>query len=127
MCSSDLVVPVMRCQYCTVPGDSLHSLAVDYQTSWLQLWAANAGPLFESDTASNYPVNPAHLPPGVRLSLGPVYEVKAHDSLDSLATRFHTNVEHLMRMNPDLDTPDIVVGQELCILPDVCPKQGSVQ
>ena len=36
------VVPVARCQYCTLEGDSLHSLAVDFKTSWLQLWAANS-------------------------------------------------------------------------------------
>jgi hypothetical protein len=36
------VVPVVRCQYCTVEGDSLASLAIDYKTSWLQLWAANS-------------------------------------------------------------------------------------
>jgi len=36
------VVPVARCQYCTIEGDSLQSLSVDYKTSWLQLWSANA-------------------------------------------------------------------------------------
>ena len=35
-------IPVARCQYCTVQGDSLKSLAVAFKTSWLQLWAANA-------------------------------------------------------------------------------------
>jgi hypothetical protein len=47
--------------------------------------------------------------------------VKPHDSMDSLATRFHTHVDRLMDMNPDLVTPDLEVGQELCIIPDVCP------
>jgi hypothetical protein len=117
------VVPVQRCQYCTLEGDSLHSLAVDFRTSWLQLWAANAGPSFESDDDESYPINPAHVNAGTRLSLGPVYHVKPHDSLDSLATRFHTSIEQLMDMNPDLVTEDIEVGQELCIIPDVCPKE----
>jgi LysM repeat protein len=52
---------------------------------------------------------------------GPIYHVKPHDSMDSLATRFHTHVDRLMDMNPDLVTPDLEVGQELCIIPDVCP------
>jgi len=121
------VVPVARCQYCTVEGDSLQSLSVDYKTSWLQLWSANAGPLFKTDHASDYPINPAHLPPRTRLALGPLYHVKAHDSLDSLATRFRTNVEHLMDLNPDLLTDQLVVGQELCVIPNVCPEVDPTQ
>lgn len=42
--------------------------------------------------------------------------------MDSLAVRFHTHVDRLMEMNPDLETPDIETGQELCIIPDVCPE-----
>ena len=121
------VLPVSRCQYCTIEGDSLQSLAVDFKTSWLQLYTANSASVEAFDDqnkAKDYPLNPAHLVAGTRVTLGPLYHVKAHDSMDALATRFHTSVERLMEVNPDLKTPALQVGQELCVIPDVCPKEN---
>jgi hypothetical protein len=58
-----------------------------------------------------------------------MYHVKAHDSMDALATRFHTSVDRIMEVNPDLNlgtaTGELMVGQELCIIPDVCPHAAA--
>mmetsp|Transcript_34425 Transcript_34425/g.53720 ORF Transcript_34425/g.53720 Transcript_34425/m.53720 type:complete len:588 (+) Transcript_34425:324-2087(+) len=76
-----VMVHVSRCRYVTMEGDTLQSLSVKFKTTWLQLWSANAGALLTTQVEA-----------GTLLHLGPLYTVREKDSLDSLATRFHTEV-----------------------------------
>ena len=78
---------VARCMYCSEDGDTLQSIATKFGTNWQQLWTANAGPVSPYDPPGRYPLEPAVLPTGTRLSLGPLYYTKTLDSLDSLSTR----------------------------------------
>lgn len=109
-------VEVVRCKYCTQPGETLLNIAVDYNTDWLQLWGANV------DVK-----NPDHLYDYQLLNVGPVYHVRAGDSLDALAARFHTTPDEILSVNPDVDGIDgnggdheLDVGQALCIMPGIC-------
>jgi len=109
-------VEVVRCKYCTQPGESLLNIGIDYNTDWLQLWGVNV------DVK-----NPDHLYDFQLLNLGPVYQVRSGDSLADLADRFHTTVDEILSVNPDINqvTGDgkghnLKLGQPLCILPGIC-------
>mmetsp|Transcript_47165 Transcript_47165/g.111202 ORF Transcript_47165/g.111202 Transcript_47165/m.111202 type:complete len:573 (-) Transcript_47165:126-1844(-) len=103
------VIAVARCRYCAAQGDTLGSIARQFHTTWLQLWAANDSPSFQ-------------VTPGTLLVLGPTYSTKPLDSLDSLATRLHTDVDKLLMLNPDIKDPTAIdVGHEICFVPDICP------
>jgi len=109
-------IEVARCKYCTQPGDTMLNIAVDYNTDWLQLWGANV------DVK-----NPDHLYDYQLLNVGPVYHVRAGDSLDNLAARFHTTPDEILSVNPDVDGIEgdgaehsLEVGQALCIMPGIC-------
>lgn len=109
-------IEVVRCKYCTQPGETLLNIAVDYNTDWLQLWGANV------DVK-----NPDHLYDFQLLNIGPVYHVREGDSLDALAARFHTTPDEILSVNPDVaaihgdgSDHDLSVGQALCIMPGIC-------
>jgi hypothetical protein len=34
-------VEVKPCFYCTVPSETLHTIASKFQTNWMQIWSAN--------------------------------------------------------------------------------------
>ena len=46
---------------------------------------------------------------------GPVYRLQEGDTLDEIAERNGTNVEQLLRLNPNLLPSDFVSGQVICL------------
>ena len=46
---------------------------------------------------------------------GPVYRLQEGDTLDEIAERNGTNVEQLLRLNPNLLPSDFVTGQVICL------------
>mgnify|MGYP004460846441 FL=1 len=46
---------------------------------------------------------------------GPVYRLQEGDTLDEIAARNGTNVEQLLRLNPNLLPSDFVSGQVICL------------
>lgn len=46
---------------------------------------------------------------------GPVYRLQEGDTLDEIASRNGTNVEQLLRLNPNLLPSDFVSGQVICL------------
>lgn len=46
---------------------------------------------------------------------GPVYRLQEGDTLDEIAERNGTNVEQILRLNPNLLPSDFVSGQVICL------------
>jgi len=46
---------------------------------------------------------------------GPVYRIQEGDTIDEIAQRNGTNVEQLLRLNPNLLPSDFVTGQVICL------------
>jgi hypothetical protein len=111
-----VIVEVVRCKYCTQPGETLLNIAVDYNTDWLQLWGANVD-VKNPDSLLDFQI----------LNVGPIYHVREGDSLDSLAARFHTTPDEILSVNPDVEgidgngeDHDLHIGQNLCVMPGIC-------
>ncbi len=51
----------------------------------------------------------------LRANGGPVYRLQEGDTLDEIAARNGTNVEQLLRLNPNLLPSDFVSGQVICL------------
>lgn len=102
---------VEKCQYCVQPGESIGSIATQYNTDWLHIYTANPTV-----------VDPDNLVPYTRINTGVLYTVQQGDTAASLSRRFSATVASLQTVNPDiaLDKDPLVVGQQFCVLPPVC-------
>jgi len=94
------------------PGDTLNKLAVQYNTSVETILSLNPG------------IDPTNLrigqiicvPEQLICPIGSVpYEIKAGDTLSSIATQFFTTEEQILAVNPTLNPRNLKVGQILCI------------
>ena len=121
---------VLRCQFCARPGDTLRSIALEFETDWLQLWGANVG-VADPDAltpAATGPADPAVAAAGPAagyLNLGPVYVAPAEQPAPLLAAAFEVPLGALLQMNPDLQPlyavgRPIPLGAEVCLVPTVC-------
>mmetsp|Transcript_10251 Transcript_10251/g.34177 ORF Transcript_10251/g.34177 Transcript_10251/m.34177 type:complete len:332 (-) Transcript_10251:232-1227(-) len=131
-----LGVKVVRCQYCTLQADTLLKVATKFHTNWLQLWSANSEPVFPIDSPSQFPLDISNLQPQTRITLGPTYVTKVFDDLPGIAARFQTTVDRLLEVNPDINAkvqapmdragapilPSLSIGQEVCVIPPICPQ-----
>eukprot|EP00961_Rhodomonas_salina_P298343 3937992-Rhodomonas_salina.1 len=97
-------------------GDSLYSIAQDWGTEWLNLWAGN-----------DLLTKPGQTDEKTEVRLGPLLSVSHQDSLVSLATKFSVSVQDILAWNPDLHAQveqeiDLILfdGQEICVLPGTC-------
>ena len=77
---------VKRCFYCTLATDTLHSIAAKFQTSWMQVWAANHDRLDRTMVLVGAipwreTKNPNELKPGTLLRLGPVFRARVKTSV----------------------------------------------
>jgi hypothetical protein len=105
-----LSVKVQKCQYCAQSGESMTSIAADFNTDWLHLYTTNPTVL-----------DPDNLPSGQVLNTGVLYDVREGDYLELLADRFFSSVQMLLAVNPDVGpNTQLLEGYELCILPPVC-------
>jgi len=105
-------VCVVRCKYCTVPGDTLESLARVLGTSWMQLWGAN----------SALGITPNYLEVGTRITLGAEHILPKDMMLQELALQFATTEAAIRRLNPDLPSDEhwAGLGRSVCIAPGIC-------
>jgi len=86
-------IHIARCKYVAKDGDTLYSIAQDYDTDFMQLWMANAETL----------KNPGHVENGAELNIGVLYKVRKGDTLQSLAQRFQLhNGDRILALNPDM-------------------------
>jgi len=106
-------VHVVKCKYCLSIGETIMHAAARYKSDWLQIWGANP-----------HIVSPDSIPAWTSLQLGPMYSVRAGDTLENIARRFGTSSNNLLEANPDIqvvnDQGMINMGDELCVLPYVC-------
>uniref|UniRef100_A0A7S0E3F6 LysM domain-containing protein n=1 Tax=Hanusia phi TaxID=3032 RepID=A0A7S0E3F6_9CRYP len=100
---------VEKCKTCVSPVDSLYSLAIDYQTDWLQLWGANS-----------MIRDPMHITETQVLNLGPLLEVYTPHSVDVVIKRFRMNETSFRRLNPDIAGSVVLPGMQICLAPLVC-------
>lgn len=122
----------MACaQFYTIQeGDSLFLIAERFDTTPENILRLNEG------------LDPENLQPGreicvisataqpVSCPLGTLpYNINNGDTLLTIALRFGTSVESLLRTNPDIDPYDLKVGQRICISqkfsdPPFCPTRN---
>lgn len=116
--------------YIIEEGDILFTIAAKFDTTPENILRLNPG------------LDPANLPVGrricvisatnqpVRCPLGTLpYNVNAGDTLLSVAMRFGTDIESIIRVNPDIDPYNLQVGQRICIPqkfsePPMCPSRN---
>ena len=103
-------------------GDTLYSIARQFNVSMADLMEANPGinpyMLYPGQIIC-IPRPPAVCPPGTQS-----YTVKAGDTFFSLAQQFNTTVAAIQQANPNVDPNNLQVGQILCIpmgAPVTCP------
>eukprot|EP00286_Rhodomonas_abbreviata_P018851 CAMPEP_0181303768 /NCGR_PEP_ID=MMETSP1101-20121128/8747_1 /TAXON_ID=46948 /ORGANISM="Rhodomonas abbreviata, Strain Caron Lab Isolate" /LENGTH=673 /DNA_ID=CAMNT_0023409389 /DNA_START=80 /DNA_END=2101 /DNA_ORIENTATION=+ len=107
-------VMVMKCEVCTEAGDTLHSVALDYQTDWLQLWGANPN-VTAPNKLEQYKV----------LNLGPIFTTNRDENPSVLSSRFSMTMDGLASVNPDLrGKPMLESGTDVCIVPRICGAGG---
>jgi len=111
-----VTMTVKRCSYCLRRGDSLHSVANEWGTNWLNLWAGNS-----------HILNPSIPLSGTSVQLGPILITSVHDSLSGIAIRNGVSSEQILAWNPDLALAvaregDVQLQQdkEVCVLPSTC-------
>lgn len=110
-----IAVDVVKCQRCLVAGESLTSIAKEYQTDFLSLYTFNVAMQ-----------TPDSLPEGELINLGLRYRVRDQDSLYSLSQRFFLSASAIIAINPDLERDVLGQGEEmqegdaLCLLPPLC-------
>jgi len=80
-----ITVKVQKCMYCAREGDTIASIASQYDTDWLHLYTTN--PLV---------TNPDALPVGTRINTGVFYEVRKGDYLELLYDRFFVEESQLL-------------------------------
>lgn len=107
--------------YTIAAGDTLFSIAARFNTTVQAILRANPGldpnRLFIGEEICI----PTPQPPACR---GTVYTIRAGDTLSSIARRFNTTVNAILRANPGLDPNRLFIGQQICIpnsQPPVCP------
>jgi len=116
-------IPVPTCPggtfYTIRAGDTLFSIARRFNTTVEAILRANPG------------LDPNRLMIGQQICIpgipvptcpdGTFYTIRAGDTLFSIARRFNTTVEAILRANPGLDPNRLVIGQQICIPGPVAP------
>ncbi len=116
--------------YIIQEGDILFTIAAKFDTTPENILRLNPG------------LDPVNLPAGRRICVisatnQPVtcpvgtlpYNINEGDTLLSISLRFGTDVEALLRTNPDIDPYNLQVGQRICIAekfqePPMCPTRN---
>jgi len=107
------------CIYTVQEHDTLQTITRRYHlsTNWLNVWNANPTMVLDPDL---------DIGAGKLIKVGPVYEVKAGDTLANVAGQFSTTVKKLLSVNPHLlaaPEAEIEAGEEMCIL--ACTNQPA--
>ncbi len=107
--------------YTIAAGDTLFSLAARFNTTVQAILRANPGLDPNRLFIGEQICIPSPQPP---VCPGTTYTVMAGDTLFSIARRFNTTVDAILRANPGLDPNRLFIGQQICIptpQPPVCP------
>ncbi|HHU33073.1 MAG TPA: LysM peptidoglycan-binding domain-containing protein [Clostridia bacterium] len=115
------VCPPGSTQYTIRPGDTLFSLAIQFNTTVQAILAINPG-LDPNNLRVGQIIcipgpTPTQCPPG-----STQYTIRPGDTLFSLAIQFNTTVQAILAINPGLDPNNLRVGQIICI-PGPSPTQ----
>jgi len=104
-----ITVKVQKCMYCAREGDSMASIAAQFDTDWLHLYTTN--PLV---------TNPDELPVGTRINTGVLYEVRKGDYLELLYDRFFVEAEQLLVCACVISVRVHVWSVSICVCVPVC-------
>jgi len=102
--------------YTIQAGDTFFSLARRFNVTVNQLIAANPGVDPDALRIGQQICIPTQPPDGPECPGGTLYTIRSGDTLFSLANRFNTTVDAILRANPLITDPDnLRVGQIICI------------
>lgn len=116
--------PIRTFPYTIMPGDTLYSIAIRYNTTVNDILMANPR------------INPYCLRIGqiICVPMPPVpqpcpagtfpYAIQAGDTFYSIARRYYVSVEELLAANPGVDPNNLRIGQRICIPESVPPPSG---
>jgi len=118
-----VLVTTGSCKACLKVGQTLNSLAAEYSTDWLQIWATN--PRMGNPDARNLA--------GTLINLGLLYEARGGETVPELALQFFTSVDRVLESNPDFVDRSggfekaisraLVPNYMLCIIPPLCQME----
>lgn len=91
-------------------GENFYTVAAMYNTDWMALWSLNGGDA--PDVAQM----------GTQYRFAHEYHVRAGETMESIAERFGTTVEHLLHLNENLITNihnprRVMAGDVICLVP----------
>ncbi len=120
--TTSVVVPVTSSvTYTTVSGDTLASVTKRFDMNAQQLLVNNPGLMLAPGQvitiSTSTSVNGGSLAPG-EVKSGK-YLALPGDTLRTLATKFRTSVDYMIRYNPNISGPDVNVGGLIIILPSM--------
>eukprot|EP00291_Cryptomonas_curvata_P011377 CAMPEP_0172203952 /NCGR_PEP_ID=MMETSP1050-20130122/31614_1 /TAXON_ID=233186 /ORGANISM="Cryptomonas curvata, Strain CCAP979/52" /LENGTH=843 /DNA_ID=CAMNT_0012882313 /DNA_START=725 /DNA_END=3253 /DNA_ORIENTATION=+ len=107
-----LNLQVQRCKRCVSARETLESLALVYNTNWLELYAVN----------SKLHQDPDKLVEGSLINVGILYRIPKAQTLPALAKYLYTSPSAIRRFNPDILSDEEILGefQDICVLPQIC-------
>jgi len=99
-----------KCNMTWGAGENFFTVAPQFKTDWMTLWSLNGG-----DEPDNADV-------GAQYRFAHEYLVQAGETMESIAERFGTTVEHLLALNQNLITNvhnprRVVKGDIVCVVP----------
>ena len=106
--------------YVVARGDTLKGLAIRFQSTVENIMAHNPGIInanliYEGQRLNIYAVAPGQTPPPPP-PVGQTYFVVKGDTLRIIAVRFGTTVDEILRVNPNINNPNVIyVGQAISI------------
>src|SRR5699024_10049423 len=107
--------------YTVRSGDTFYSLASRFGTTVEAIQRANPGVNPNNLQIGQVICIPGGSPPSSCPPGTIVYTVRSGDTFYSLASRFGTTVEELMRVNPGVNPNNLQIGQIICI-PTIGPS-----
>jgi hypothetical protein len=99
-----------KCRMSWGNGENFYTVAAMYNTDWMTLWSLNGGDA--PDVAQM----------GTQYRFAHEYHVRAGETMESIAERFGTTVEHLLHLNENLITNihnprRVMAGDVICLVP----------
>lgn len=117
--------PVGTFCYTIKQGDTLYTLAMEYNTTVEAIMKVNPGIDPNNLQIGQKICIPRETPhPGTCPNGTFAYIVKPGDTIYKLAIRYNTTVEAILMVNPGLDPDNLQVGQKICI-PEDTPGPGT--
>lgn len=119
--------PVGSAAYTVQPGQSVVDVMVASNVSLRALREYNEDIRLTALRPGDVLCVPPNGDRGLCENGGPVYRIQEGDSLDEIAELNGTNVEQLLRLNPNLLPSDFVAGQVICLPTRRRSTDGAVE